>query len=286
MPSPAAVTVRQSRFWATNTTIVAAPGGCLLVDPGVYLDELRATAASLTGPVLAVVHTHAHWDHMLWAPELDTAGGLPAHFVTGGTRKRLDRDLAALRRLLVDAAAGREEGVEATEPWDPALVGRAGRWPTAPASPGPGPTPCCWRPAATSPATVRCTCPTSRCSWPATCSPTSTCPSPTRTTRTCGLPRSALDRLVALPQVATLVPGPRQPDRPRRPPAAGRRRPPLPRPARGRARRQRQRGRGADARRPHRRRAPRRPGRAARPRASVRALAPGTLSSPPAAPGR
>jgi glyoxylase-like metal-dependent hydrolase (beta-lactamase superfamily II) len=139
VPRPAAVTVRRSRFWATNTTVVAAPSGCLLVDPGVYADELRATAATLTGPVLAVVHTHAHWDHILWASELDRPGRPAGPFVTAGTRKRLDRDLPALRRLLVDAAAGREEGVEATEPWDPALIGLGLASADGAAVPWPGP---------------------------------------------------------------------------------------------------------------------------------------------------
>jgi len=134
------VTVHRSRFWATNTTIVTASAGCLLVDPGVYPDELRATARTLAGPVLAAVHTHAHRDHVLWTPEL---GDAVPRFVTRGTRTGLDRDLPALRRhldlLATDAAAGREESVEATEPWDTELVGLGRALPDGEAVPWPGP---------------------------------------------------------------------------------------------------------------------------------------------------
>src|SRR5204863_7980926 len=87
VPRRPEVIVRRSRFWATNTTIVTASAGCLLVDPGVYPDELRATAGRLAGPVLAAVHTHAHWDHLLWTPEL---GDAVPRFVTRGTRTGLD----------------------------------------------------------------------------------------------------------------------------------------------------------------------------------------------------
>ena len=140
MPRRPEVTVRRSRFWATNTTIVAASPGCLLVDPGVYPDELRATARMLAGPVLAAVHTHAHWDHVLWAPEL---GDAVPRFVTRGTRTGLDRDLPALRRHLdlvaTDAAAGRDAGVEADEPWDTDLVGLGRALPDGRSIPWPGP---------------------------------------------------------------------------------------------------------------------------------------------------
>jgi glyoxylase-like metal-dependent hydrolase (beta-lactamase superfamily II) len=140
----AEVIVRQSRFWATNTTIVDSPAGCLLVDPGVYPDELRATARVLPGPVRAAVHTHAHWDHVLWAAELGAGvdGPVP-RFVTGGTRTRLDRYLPDLRRhldrLAADPGAGREQGVEATEPWDTASVGWGTALPDGAAVPWPGP---------------------------------------------------------------------------------------------------------------------------------------------------
>ena len=140
MPRRPEVTVHRSRFWATNTTIVAASAGCLLVDPGVYSDELRATARMLADPVLAAVHTHAHWDHVLWAPEL---GDAVPRFVTRGTRTGLDRDLPALRRhldlLATDPGTGREEGVDADEPWDTDLVGLGRALPDGEAVPWSGP---------------------------------------------------------------------------------------------------------------------------------------------------
>jgi glyoxylase-like metal-dependent hydrolase (beta-lactamase superfamily II) len=75
------VLVAQSRFWATNTIAVQAGQCVLLIDPGVHLDELRAVAAGLPAPT-AAVHTHAHWDHVLWCREL---GELVPRFVTAGT---------------------------------------------------------------------------------------------------------------------------------------------------------------------------------------------------------
>jgi glyoxylase-like metal-dependent hydrolase (beta-lactamase superfamily II) len=56
-----------SGIWQTNTTIVAARGGCLVVDPAYFpreLDAIVARAGELGG-ASAVAFTHGHWDHVM-----------------------------------------------------------------------------------------------------------------------------------------------------------------------------------------------------------------------------
>lgn len=59
------VSVHQSRLWQTNTGIVRGPQGTLLIDPGIYPEEMAAIART-AGNVAAGFATHAHWDHVLW----------------------------------------------------------------------------------------------------------------------------------------------------------------------------------------------------------------------------
>jgi glyoxylase-like metal-dependent hydrolase (beta-lactamase superfamily II) len=61
------IDVRTSGIWQTTSTILAADGACLVVDPAYFpreLEELSALAAR-RGQVLAVVFTHGHWDHVI-----------------------------------------------------------------------------------------------------------------------------------------------------------------------------------------------------------------------------
>ena len=64
------VLIATSRFWSTLTTVVlGSQDQCLIVDPGVYPDELAALADQLDTAghnVEAGFATHAHWDHILW----------------------------------------------------------------------------------------------------------------------------------------------------------------------------------------------------------------------------
>lgn len=56
-----------------NTVVVAGSDGCLLVDPGVHLDELAVLAAEVRqrfGRCALAVSTHPHWDHLLWSAGL------------------------------------------------------------------------------------------------------------------------------------------------------------------------------------------------------------------------
>jgi glyoxylase-like metal-dependent hydrolase (beta-lactamase superfamily II) len=103
------VTVTQSRYWATNTTRIDGPRGPLLVDPGVYPDELAAHAAACARPPEAGVHTHAHWDHVLWSARL---GADTARFVTDGTATVLERDRPALLAELDEHAARLEHAAQ------------------------------------------------------------------------------------------------------------------------------------------------------------------------------
>lgn len=59
------ISIQQSRFWQTNTGLISGPEGTLLIDPGVYADEME-TIAVAAGSVVAGFCTHAHWDHVLW----------------------------------------------------------------------------------------------------------------------------------------------------------------------------------------------------------------------------
>jgi glyoxylase-like metal-dependent hydrolase (beta-lactamase superfamily II) len=65
------VWVRQSEWVWTNSIVVRADEGLVLVDPGITGAELEALAEdveALGAPVVAGFSTHPHWDHLLWHP--------------------------------------------------------------------------------------------------------------------------------------------------------------------------------------------------------------------------
>jgi glyoxylase-like metal-dependent hydrolase (beta-lactamase superfamily II) len=67
------VWVRQSEWVWTNSIVVRAGDGLIVVDPGITgaeLDELADDVAALGLPVVAGFSTHPHWDHLLWHPRL------------------------------------------------------------------------------------------------------------------------------------------------------------------------------------------------------------------------
>lgn len=76
------ILVASSEFAMTNTTVaVGADGGCLVIDPGVTVEELASLAAELAEAGLRVeagFATHPHWDHVLWSRAL---GGVPRYAV-------------------------------------------------------------------------------------------------------------------------------------------------------------------------------------------------------------
>ncbi|WP_318305727.1 MBL fold metallo-hydrolase [Amycolatopsis solani] len=65
------VWVRQSGWVWSNTTVIRADHGLVVVDPGIEGAELDALADDLDRlgePVVAGFCTHPHWDHLLWHP--------------------------------------------------------------------------------------------------------------------------------------------------------------------------------------------------------------------------
>jgi glyoxylase-like metal-dependent hydrolase (beta-lactamase superfamily II) len=65
------VWVRQSEWVWTNSIVVRADDGLILVDPGIHgaeMDELADDVERLGIPVIAGFSTHPHFDHLLWHP--------------------------------------------------------------------------------------------------------------------------------------------------------------------------------------------------------------------------
>ena len=67
------VWVRQSEWVWTNSIVVRADDGLVVVDPGIHGGELAQLADDVDRlgiPVVAGFCTHPHWDHLLWHPRL------------------------------------------------------------------------------------------------------------------------------------------------------------------------------------------------------------------------
>lgn len=63
-----------AQTWSTISTIVVAPDDtCLVIDPGITVDEVEGLAAEIADrgwtPVAGFA-THPHWDHLLWCAGL------------------------------------------------------------------------------------------------------------------------------------------------------------------------------------------------------------------------
>jgi hydroxyacylglutathione hydrolase len=116
-PGATSVDVVQSRFWQTNTGIITAPdGGVVLIDPGVFPDELAALARRIgKGRVLAALATHEDWDHVLWSDALGRDVPRLAH---RDVVRALDEERSVLLHSLTEAE--REFSVA----WEHDLVGR------------------------------------------------------------------------------------------------------------------------------------------------------------------
>ena len=76
------VLIHESEFVQSNAVVVYGRAGVLLIDPGVYGDEMACLANDLSDSgqtVVAGFSTHPHWDHLLWdarfgaAPRYGTA---------------------------------------------------------------------------------------------------------------------------------------------------------------------------------------------------------------------
>jgi glyoxylase-like metal-dependent hydrolase (beta-lactamase superfamily II) len=70
------VLTHESEFTQSNTVVVQGRAGVLLIDPGVYGDEMDCLASDLSDSgqtVVAGFSTHPHWDHLLWHAGLGAA---------------------------------------------------------------------------------------------------------------------------------------------------------------------------------------------------------------------
>ena len=100
------VWVHQSAWVWSNTTVVRAEGGLVVVDPGIEGAELEQLADDLDRlglPVLAGFSTHPHWDHLLWHPRF---GDVPRY----GTAENA-RTAGAARERAREAAAESASGI-------------------------------------------------------------------------------------------------------------------------------------------------------------------------------
>jgi len=80
------VWVRQSEWVWTNSIVVRADDGLILVDPGITgaeMAELADEIGRLGIPVVAGVSTHPHWDHLLWHPRF---GDVPRYATPAAVR--------------------------------------------------------------------------------------------------------------------------------------------------------------------------------------------------------
>lgn len=63
-----------AEIWTSLTTVIVADdGACLVVDPGISVEEVAGLARAIRArgwTVAAGFSTHPHWDHVLWSPDL------------------------------------------------------------------------------------------------------------------------------------------------------------------------------------------------------------------------
>ena len=96
------LTVTSSLYVTQCVALPVADGGYVLVDPGVTPVEVRGLLAELSERglrVVAVMHTHAHWDHLLWPP------GLASDIPRWASNTCIDTALRNSRALQAEAAA-------------------------------------------------------------------------------------------------------------------------------------------------------------------------------------
>ena len=93
------VLVHQSEFMQSNAVVVQGPAGVLVIDPGLYEEELECLAGDLSGSgqtVAAGFSTHPHWDHLLWHAALGVAPRYGTARCATTARDRLSRGVDAV----------------------------------------------------------------------------------------------------------------------------------------------------------------------------------------------
>lgn len=98
------VWVRQSEWVWTNSIVVRADEGLVLIDPGITgaeMEQLADEVDRLGIPVIAGFSTHPHWDHLLWHPRFPE---VPRYATAVGA------DFAAETRNLQREGAAEEGG--------------------------------------------------------------------------------------------------------------------------------------------------------------------------------
>lgn len=111
-----AVHVTQSRFWQTNSGVIVQNDRAILIDAGIFPDELVRLAKEMRGQtIVAGLSTHEDWDHVLWAHDLGT--NIPRYSNPVASRIVTDH-----RAELLTGIAGEEQTYDLR--WDHDLIGR------------------------------------------------------------------------------------------------------------------------------------------------------------------
>ncbi len=70
----------QMTYWGTNTYLIDAPGGVLILDPGPDdASHVAAVLAAARAPVLGILQSHTHHDHLGATAAVKQATGAPVH---------------------------------------------------------------------------------------------------------------------------------------------------------------------------------------------------------------
>lgn len=97
------VWVRQSEWVWTNSIVVRADDGLILVDPGIHgseMDDLADDVERLGIPVVAGFSTHPHFDHLLWHPRF---GDVP-RYATPTTAQLASEAREPAQRMAAESA--------------------------------------------------------------------------------------------------------------------------------------------------------------------------------------
>jgi glyoxylase-like metal-dependent hydrolase (beta-lactamase superfamily II) len=95
------VLTHESEFTQGNTVVVQGRAGVLLIDPGVYGDEMDCLASDLSDSgqtVVAGFSTHPHWDHLLWHAGLGVASRFGTARCAATARDRLSGGVDAVAK--------------------------------------------------------------------------------------------------------------------------------------------------------------------------------------------